>query len=83
MDGTKACNIADDPVELPDIELTVLLAVEGVDSVASTGNSSAVKVNSRAVELRLRHCNAAGTLWSFKDGSLCTVEQEGGPPIAM
>jgi hypothetical protein len=54
MDGTKACNSADDPVELPDVELTVLLAVEGVDSAAFTGNPSAVKVNSRAVKLRLR-----------------------------
>jgi hypothetical protein len=82
MDGTKACNSADDPVELPNVEVTVLLAVEGVDSVAFTGNPSAVKLKSRAVKLQLRHCNAAGTLCSFKDGSLCTVEQAC-PPISM
>jgi hypothetical protein len=82
MDGTKACNSADDPVELPDVELTALLAVDGVDSVAVTGNPSAVKVNSRAVKLRPRHFDAAGTLWSSKGDSLRTVEQAG-PPTSI
>jgi hypothetical protein len=64
LDGTKACNKAEDLIELPDVELTVLPAVEveGVDIVAFTGSPSAVKVNSRAVKLQLRHYDAAGSL---------------------